>query len=279
MPPSETAGVLDFAQRHLSGATIEDGAGQTTRLWRCTDSDGNRYAVKRLTNPERFDRELAAYQTHLEPIRTHVPELIAADAEERLLLLTWLPGRKGTEIEAGSEAELNLHHQAGHCLSRLHRASSTGISRTIGPQLADRLQHWRVRVDHHLILTTVQRQRIDANVRYLAATPMATSICHLDFQPRNWLLDHRAFHLLDFEHLRRDARIRDLARSWWRHWYDRPDLKDAFLTGYEVPLGDTDRRLLDAFGCYEALTAISRGHETESGELYDFGRNLLDDLT
>jgi hypothetical protein len=279
MTPVEST-MFEFASSLIKDARPVESPGLPSRVRRFADAEDNHYVVKHHHDATRFSRELQAYRVDLDPIRDLTPELVGVDHDHLNLLLTWVPGTSGSDLETGSEAEINLHRDAGRGLSRLHQSSCESASRTIGPALADRLQLWRARVSKDLVLTAAERGSIDSACRYLAATPMATSICHLDFQPRNWRRDlDGAFRLLDFEHLRRDARIRDLARSWWRHWHDRPQLKEAFLEGYGIHLDNTDRRLLDAFGFYEALTALGRGQEAEEPELYDFGRNLLDALT
>ncbi|MFD9967663.1 phosphotransferase [Streptomyces sp. NPDC059011] len=103
---------------------------------------------------------------------------------------------------------------------------------------------------------------------------MDSAVCHLDYQPRNWLLGN-AFGVCDFEHMRRNARIRDFARLEFRRWQAVPNLRAAFFAGYGQPLNDTEQRLLESFGAIEAVTAVVRGHEQDDLALSTHGRTVL----
>nr|WP_241779626.1 hypothetical protein [Streptomyces natalensis] len=107
---------------------------------------------------------------------------------------------------------------------------------------------------------------------------MDSAICHLDYQPRNWHVGV-GFWTFDFEHMRRDARIRDFARLEFRHWQAAPQLREAFFTGYGSRLTDTEQRLLERFGAIEAVTAIVRGHEQGDAVLSAHGHTVLAQLS
>jgi thiamine kinase-like enzyme len=108
---------------------------------------------------------------------------------------------------------------------------------------------------------------------------MEVRFCHLDFQPRNWIVDDNGtVRLIDFEHARPDARIRDMARLAHRYWPHRPDLCQAFVRGYGTSLSEQERTLLYHFGALEAATALVRGRDTDDADLVMHGRALLDRL-
>ena len=103
--------------------------------------------------------------------------------------------------------------------------------------------------------------------------------CHLDFQPRNWLLGPAAdLYLVDFEHARTDIPLRDLVRLRFRVWPARPDLKDAFLNGYGRDLTGSDTETLQHLGALDALTAIARGHQNHDIQLIQYGHSTLRQL-
>jgi hypothetical protein len=103
--------------------------------------------------------------------------------------------------------------------------------------------------------------------------------CHLDFQPRNWLVSSPGdVSVIDFEHARIDLPARDLVRLRFRTWPGQPDLRDAFLDGYGRPLSPTEDRLTWHLGALDALTALARGHENTDPELVAVGRNTLRQL-
>jgi thiamine kinase-like enzyme len=103
--------------------------------------------------------------------------------------------------------------------------------------------------------------------------------CHLDFQPRNWLLGPAAdLYLVDFEHARTDIPLRDLVRLRFRAWPGRPDIKDAFLNGYGRDLTSSDTETIQHLGALDALTAIARGHQTGDPHLIESGHLTLRQL-
>jgi Phosphotransferase enzyme family len=118
---------------------------------------------------------------------------------------------------------------------------------------------------------------------HLAALQQATDPdgvpCHLDFQPRNWLLGPGAdLYLVDFEHARTDLPLRDLVCLRFRAWPGRPDLKDAFLNGYGRDLTGSDIETLQHLGALDALTAIARGHQNHDIQLVQYGHSTLRQL-
>jgi aminoglycoside phosphotransferase (APT) family kinase protein len=103
--------------------------------------------------------------------------------------------------------------------------------------------------------------------------------CHLDFQPRNWLIGPPGdVSVIDFEHARIDLPARDLVRLRFRTWPGRPDLRDAFLEGYGRSLSPAEDRLTWHLGALDALTALARGYENADPELVAVGRDTLRQL-
>jgi Ser/Thr protein kinase RdoA (MazF antagonist) len=67
----------------------------------------------------------------------------------------------------------------------------------------------------------------------------------VDFTPRNLLCDAQGgVSMIDFEHARYDLAARDLVRLSDRVWRGRPDLPDAFFTGYGL-LSDFDCSVIE----------------------------------
>ncbi|HEY2265353.1 MAG TPA: NUDIX domain-containing protein [Streptosporangiaceae bacterium] len=98
--------------------------------------------------------------------------------------------------------------------------------------------------------------------------------CHLDFQPRNWLIGRQGgVSVVDFEHARIDLPARDLVCLRFRLWPGRPDLRDAFLDGYGGPLSPAEDRLTWHLGALDALTAFARGYENADADLVAVGRD------
>jgi Ser/Thr protein kinase RdoA (MazF antagonist) len=265
-----------FAGEAVPGCRPADtSGGLPPHLLRIHGDDGHAYIVKSHNNPARFRREHIAYTTWTWVLGDQAPQLIAADPGRRMLLLSALPGAPIPDTGLSKDRERTIHQQAGRLLRRLHHHAEplrrdTGICLF----LAGRLRIWISR--GRGLLTSAER----ATLRTLAAEiaqagPVDITVCHLDFQPRNWLIHHRTVGLIDFEHTRIDVRIRDLARLAYRHWDERPDLHEAFMTGYGRHLNATDTALLHHFGAIEAITSLVRGRDTDDPDLLEHGRSLL----
>lgn len=239
------------------------------------DSSGRRYVVKQHRSAERFAQEVRAYTTYLTSLRDLTAELVAHDPSSRTLLLSYVPGDDcDSPVLTSAERSLS-HHRAGAALRRLHDAVPQEQAELAGSYLADRMRQWTRRADHAGIISRDERRHLHAYALQLSSTVLEGSICHLDYQPRNWRLHRDEIFIVDFEHCRPDARVRDFARLEHRRWARQPELRDAFYSGYGRLLSDADQQLLHLFAAIEAVTALVRGHETGDAELSAHGRALL----
>jgi Ser/Thr protein kinase RdoA (MazF antagonist) len=233
------------------------------------------YILKRHRLRERFERERDAYQSWVPALGDLAPRLVAADEQQMTLLLTAIDAVPAARLEPGSAAEARAHRAAGEALGNLHLAQpEQDPGPALSADLANRLRAWIERAG--TLVTSGERSLLSSAADAIEATPMDTATCHLDYQPRNWLVrpDGRVA-VIDFEHARPDARIRDLARLAHRHWAQNPALKGAFLDGYGRHLTAADELLLGEFAALEAVTAIVRGNERTDPELIRHGLAVL----
>ena len=97
--------------------------------------------------------------------------------------------------------------------------------------------------------------------------------CHLDFQPRNWVIDQTGtVRLIDFGHARFDLPVRNLVRLHFRTWATRPDLRAAFLAGYGHDLTCWEQDMICHLG---ALDALVRGSQNSDPFLIACARQTL----
>ncbi|MFH9071350.1 phosphotransferase [Streptomyces alboflavus] len=265
---------VELARQTVGAVSIVAEPTLPPRLLCLADAHGRKYFAKQHENRERYVRETIAYLTWGRHLEGHAPELIGRQDSTRTLLVTAMSGSSVETFAPGSPEEEQAHHDAGVVLGRLHRATTVAHTGAIGADLAQRLLGWIDRADRVELLSATERGSLREAADALAGTLMDSAICHLDYQPRNWILGER-FGIYDFEHMRRDARIRDFARLEFRRWQAAPHLRDAFLSGYGSPLTGTDQRLLERFGAIEAVTALVRGHEQDNPALSAHGRTVL----
>lgn len=248
------------------------------RVIRVADVDGRQFFAKQHDERDRYARELRAYRSWGAHLDGHAPRLVGRHDATCTLLLTALPGERVDTVAPGSPEEELAHHEAGRVLGKLHRATSMPRGGAIGAVLAERLQGWIERAVHAGLITATERNRLSHHADILDTSRMDSAVCHLDYQPRNWLIGD-TFGICDFEHMRRDARIRDFARLEFRRWQAAPHLRTAFLAGYGRPLNGTEQRLLESFGAIEATTALVKGHTENDLALSTHGRTVLSRLT
>lgn len=271
---------LRLARKAVGEVRAIDVQGFPSRLLHVADSLDRRYVVKQHHNAARFEQEVRAYSTYLTAMRDITAALVAYDVSDQTLLLSHLPGSDADGIGLTIRQESLVHHRAGAALRRLHDSAYTSKSaEQIGSGLARRMRQWTQRADHTGLISHNERRRLDAWARCLSHTEMEAAVCHLDYQPRNWRLHRDELFIIDFEHARPDARIRDFARLQHRYWVSHPHLRDAFFSGYGRTLSDAEDQRLHLFGAIEAVTALVRGHETGDAALSAHGRALLNRLT
>jgi hypothetical protein len=265
---------LSLARGALGAVRIVHDPTLPPRVLRLVDTDGNEFFAKQHSERDRYTRELHAYLAWGAHLIGHVPRVVGRQDRTCTLLLTAVRGVRADAVAPGSPEEEQAHYEAGRVLGKLHHATSVPRTGAVGTELAQRLRDWIARADRAGLISTAERDRMSHSADVLANTLMDSAVCHLDYQPRNWLLGD-AFGMCDFEHMRRDARIRDFARLEFRRWQAAPHLRTAFFAGYGTPLNDTEQRLLESFGAIEAVTALVRGHEQDDLALSSHGRTVL----
>lgn len=84
--------------------------------------------------------------------------------------------------------------------------------------------------------------------------------------------------MIDFEHSRPDLWFLDLQRLWTDLWLERPDLRNAFLTGYGRYRSEDEEELLKRLAALEALTTVVWAREHSDCAIEEQGRRTLDRL-
>ncbi len=241
---------------------------------RVATASGEELVVKQHLSKPLHDREVHAYRTWTSALGPSAPALIAVDGQAMILITAALPGSSARD----SDLTPSVHQQAGALLRRLHDAEPLADLAWFRGWLDDRAERWTSRAAP--LLSADDARIIEAHLDALSRLPIPRGgPCHLDFQPRNWLISPSgAVSLIDFEHARIDLPARDLVRLRFRTWPGRPDLRDAFLDGYGRPLTPAEDQLIWHLGALDALTALARGHENADPGLTAAGRATLQQL-
>ncbi|MEV0372571.1 aminoglycoside phosphotransferase [Streptomyces sp. NPDC050636] len=269
---------IELARQTVGAVSIVADPSLPSHLLQLVDTRGTTYFAKQHASQARYVQETHAYLTWRVHLLDRAPELVGRQDSTHILLITAVPGWSGDALLPGSDDEEKAHHDAGGALRALHHATNRRSTADMGGALADRLRSWVARADGTDLLSGAERKLVLQIADELAGACMDSAVCHLDYQPRNWRVGE-GFWTVDFEHMRRDARIRDFARLEFRHWQQAPRLREAFFTGYGSQPSDTEQRLLERFGAIEAVTALVRGHEQNDAVLSAHGRTVLSQLS
>ncbi|MFI5757643.1 aminoglycoside phosphotransferase family protein [Streptomyces sp. NPDC051569] len=232
-----------------------------------------------------FDREVYAYQHVAVALAEHeTPRLLAADTGLLAILTTALPGRVVRDLPLETEDEQRVHRLAGGILGRwqawtglVAEQTRENILASVAAQAAEAAQCLE-RAGHHL--TAAQRDlvlRVSTDLPRLAEdAPVAFR--HGDFSPRNWLWDaHRGtVGLIDFQFAAHGLAVEDQVWLHGAQWPTRPDLKDAFLSGFGRTLTDSEQQALPLLTARLAASYLTMGITTDDRVLIDRGRTVLD---
>jgi hypothetical protein len=241
---------------------------------RVATASGKELVVKRHLTRALHEREIHAYRQWTWALGTSAPRLIAADHQAMVIVTSALAGSS----PGPADQTFSVHRQAGALLRRFHDAEHPSNLPWFHDWLQDRARHWTRRAA--TLLSTTDTRIIERHLAALSRMEVPRGgPCHLDFQPRNWLIGTSGdISLIDFEHARIDMPARDLVRLRFRTWAHRPGLRDAFLEGYGRPLTEAEEQLTCHLGALDALTALARGHENADPELTAAGRDTLRQL-
>ncbi|MGW4694085.1 aminoglycoside phosphotransferase family protein [Kitasatospora cineracea] len=251
-PPPE---LLAWAAAHLPGPAAAVDCSwprATSRVWRIGGPDGGAF-VKISPDEGAFAREVAGYAHAARFLpEQQTPRLLASEPRLRALLSTALPGRVVRDLPLERGAELRLHQDAGRLLRHWHDRSDAGttahraqVREVMGAyarEAAECRQALTAQVPHDVLaLVGAAAAEIPA-----LAERLPLRFLHGDYATRNWLIDTATGRhaLIDFEQSRYGLVVEEFVWLLGALWPERPDLREAFFTGYGRPREPAEERLL-----------------------------------
>ncbi len=232
-------------------------------------ADGTPLIVKQPHAVEKFDAELHAYRHWAPALAPHVPEVVAADRDTRVLVFSKLPGEIGDLSES-------TFREAGRLLRMLHTAQTPKAVDGFAAASRDRFDTWVQRARPGL-LADAEVEFVADQMRRLSEFPDPLGVpCHRDWQPRNWLTaEDGSVAVIDFGNSRVGHWFQDFERIWWTEWRTEPALGHAFFEGYGRTLSDDDRVQLRATSNLWLLTTIVWADEVDDVTFGDHARSQL----
>ena len=232
------------------------------------DAEGTVWYAKAHRYQDNHSRELTAYQRWAPALQPHAPTLRAHDTNQRLLLFSAVPGSplQGVDVD--------VHHRAGVLLRRLHAAEVLPPDLHYAAAKQAELERWAARADGLLDARELDFAR--AELRSLAELPAPALVpCHLDYSPRNWLVIGDQVSIIDFEWAKPEVWVNDLARLFFGPWRTRPDLREAFLSGYGRALTDAEVAFLLANHAFTTVWQLIWSHHHDNHSFATSTRQLL----
>lgn len=173
-------------------------------------------------------REITAHEQWTTPWRDagSSARLLHADRGRNILATSYLPGVLVKDHAAADDPD--THRQAGELLARFHGQECT-VSEEYEAGMDAKALAW-LDSDHRIDAATEARLR-DAIARHDHA-PARLVPTHGDWQPRNWLIHDGRVSVIDLGRADLRPALTDLARLARQEWQGRPDLEEAFLSGY-----------------------------------------------
>ncbi len=279
-----TAGLLDYAEQVLGPCELVKDCSWEHRMssvLRLRDTSGGTWFLKHHRDRERHDAELLAYRKWVPALGSRAPRLRAFDASLATVILSAVPGVPapwpGQEVSGPAperSAERAMQRQAGALLRRFHDSQTALPWKDFGLAKIEELD--RLKPLAAGLLTAREMAFAQAEVAALGGIACPGMVpCHRDYTPRNWLVDAGTLSVVDFEWSRLDVWISDLARLHLGAWTNRPDLQEAFLSGYGRNVSDTDRRILRGCSVLTAVWLLVKARETRQPSFEDASRTAL----
>ena len=276
-----------FAEKALGPCTTVKDCSWPHRgpsVLRMQDSEGLVWYAKRHRYGTGYERELTAYRRWTPVLGDRAPKLRAQDERLLALLVSEVPGQvsidSGPLREGGGSARevAALHHQAGALLRRFHGAEEPAVSPDFAVGKLAELDWWVPRADGYLDRRDLAFVRSELHVLEGIAAPELVP-CHLDYSPRNWLIDGDRIHVIDFEWAGREYWANDLGKLFFGLWPTRPALREAFLDGYGRPLTAEDLGVLTASyaltAAWHTIWAYTHDNPDHGARCRDILRGLM----
>lgn len=237
------------------------------------DRRGTRWFAKRLVRADQWEREVGAYRHWVPALGDRAPRLEAADEELRTVVLTAVPGRRGSGKDSA------VHAGAGALLRTLHDAADEQpLPPGFGASMVPQLESWLVGSDGLFSARELDFAR--ARTRELAELSLPGLVpTHGDYGPPNWIVDTDGIvRTLDFVDSCRRVWLSDLTRVGYGPWWGRADLHDSFMAGYGRSLTESDREFLRLSLAGYTVKVITWGRLHGKRSVEARGRDRLEEL-
>ena len=231
--------------------------------------------VKWYTEATDFQREYDALTSYTPSLGTDAPKLIAHDDALHMLLISEVPGIPA--VQNGAEWDPLVHYKAGVLIRRLHESAPAVRSDQFARTCAARFEEAASEIEDIVDSGLLQEARL-LIAHAMDRESIALVPTHRDNHPGNWMVDPAGYvRLIDFADSEYDPWIVDVLLLEQQYWRTSPDLRIAFLSGYDTEITSEDEVLLRAHHAVTAVRALasakkpgaSKAEKTHAKDLFD----------
>jgi Ser/Thr protein kinase RdoA (MazF antagonist) len=215
---------------------------------------GEQSFVKWYAEASDYQRECDALSQYTPALGTDAPRLIAEDEALQMVLISRVQGEIATATQ--SHWDPLIHYRAGELVRRLHEASPPVVSDQFVRQSAQRFEDAASQLEGKVESSLLAEARLFI-ARAMDISPVALVPTHRENHPRHWVVDPGGHvRLIDFGMCEYDPWIVDVFPLEQDYWRVDPQLRSAFLGGYDRDIEDDDIALLRAHHAVTALQAL-----------------------
>lgn len=238
--------------------------GRPSTVWRLTGQDGGVAWLKHHEHPRLYQRELLGLEQFVPALGEQhwwsAPALIAKDDAIEAILMSDVNGQI-LEGASASPAELSeMFRLAGRFSALLHNLevnAPDGLSTK--EYLSDRLSYY-LNEGKDAVASSIVETAEAMIAEACSHVDSRRVACHMDYSPRNWLLQRSAqgirLGVIDWERARYDSWLQDIQRMAYDWFHREPHLGDAFYQGYGRDLTARETIQLDAICLVTAIASI-----------------------
>jgi tRNA A-37 threonylcarbamoyl transferase component Bud32 len=252
------AEVLDRVHRVLGPVDVADDQSlrpTVGKVLKVVTRSGDSSFVKWYRDQTDYQREWDALTHYTPALGSDAPRLIDNDEGLKMLLISELQG----EPAAGTANEWDplVHYKAGALIRRLHESSQPVVSDQFARQCAARFEEAAGSLEGVVASSLLSEARL-LIARAMDLSSLTLVPAHRDNHPRNWMVDPGGHvRLIDFAMAEYDPWIVDVFLLEQDYWRTDPQLRVAFLSGYDSEMTEDDVIMLKAHHAVSAARSLA----------------------
>jgi hypothetical protein len=279
---------VEFARAKLgSGVQFDNHSrefGRPSIVWRLTGSDGTHAWLKHHEGRYLYERELLGLEVFVPALGTqtwwHSPTLIARDDELRVMLMSEVEGELLDSTPVSSDECTRMFKMAGRFIRKLHDADLPDLEGIdAGEYLRDRMEYYLGEGENAVDGETVAWAH-DLIDEASSITGVQRVPCHMDFSPRNWLIQRfeegTGFGVIDWERGRWDLWLQDVQRMEYDHFHREPHLRDAYFEGYGREPSEDEQLQLNTISLVTAIASSPWAIDHNDAHFVELSRTQIE---